>query len=79
MPDDKDARIEELSRMVDVFSRHVDYLKELLAAEQERNKALDVENSGWLVVYQTLLSQIGVLEAELSRFRSQTEDRQGKS
>ena len=78
MADDKDQRIEELSKMVEIFSRHVDYLKELLAAERERNKALDVENSGWLVVYRTLLSQIGVLEAELLRFRSVTEDRQGQ-
>jgi hypothetical protein len=72
MADEKDARIDELSRMVEVFSRHIDRLKEVLAAEQERNKALDAENSGWLIVYQTLLSQIGVLEAELSRFRSET-------
>jgi hypothetical protein len=72
MAEDKDAQIKELSGMVQVFGRHIDTLKDLLAAERERNKALDVENSGWLAVYQRLLSQIGALEAELSRLRSQT-------
>jgi hypothetical protein len=70
---------EELWEMVNVFSRHADELKDLLSAEREKNNTLDTENSGWLAVYQGLQSRIVELEAEISRLRSWTEVRQGKS
>jgi hypothetical protein len=73
------ASPDELWEMVQAFSRHADDLKAHLAAERETNKALNAENSGWLAVYQQLLSQIAALEAEISRLRLLIEARQGKS
>jgi hypothetical protein len=77
--ENKPPSVEELWEMVKVFSQHVAELKELLASEREKNKALDAENSGWLAVYQRFLSQIDALEAELSQLRSPREKHSGGS
>lgn len=70
---------EELWEMVKTFSQHADILKKTLETERAKNKDLNAENSGWLVVYQMLQSQVGVLEAEILRLRSWIEDHPRKS
>jgi hypothetical protein len=70
---------DELWEMVQSFSQHADRLKNLLESERAKNQELDIENSGWLAVYQRLQSENVALKAEISRLESQILGRQTES
>jgi hypothetical protein len=80
LPDEtKQLTFEELLEMVQTFGQHAGDLKELLRAEQAKNKELNTENAGWLTVYQRLQSENAALRAELSRHQSPIRGQQGDS
>ena len=70
----KAASLDELWNMVKILSQHVDDLKKRLEAEQVKNEELNTENSGWLDVYQRLLSQNLRFESEAKSLRSVISD-----
>jgi len=74
--ENKPATVEELWEMAKTFSQHAKNLEALLAAEQEKNRELNTENAGWIVVYQKLESEIVALRAELARLESHAHNRQ---
>jgi hypothetical protein len=70
----KAASLDELWNMVKILSQHVDNLNKRLEAEQVKNEELNTENSGWLDVYQRLLSQNLRFESEAKSLRSVISD-----
>jgi predicted nucleic acid-binding Zn-ribbon protein len=75
----KPPSVEELLKMLTTFSEHISDLEQEIAVEREKNVMLNTENSGWLKIYQRLLSEIGALKSDISRLQSQIQGSQSES